>query len=392
MSRQRKRGEFIALGQGGVAAQFHDLDRACEIERRHRAEVGFDQHVAGLQVLLRLARATPHHDADHLVGDVERRAEVLAPGEREAHVDDDQPVDAHALCQFDRQVVDQPAVDEQPAVDLDRRQHAGRGHAGPQHGHEVALPEHERLARLEIRREGTERRRQAVEVLHVGDAGRGLAQRLVDLLALHEAERQHDAVPGTDAERTRREDVAVVLLATIGQVLARRAVADHALPVELAKHALDLLAVEACSVEPADHGAHAGAGDGVDRDMELLERADHADVRRATGAAAAQHEADARAFQGLGRPRARGIDPLAGGLGRARPARNGGQQGGAEQRVQDETGAREGRAVCHRCRGPGRAVGAMVANGTSTPTHPAVHSSINRGPACRCGPSARTRV
>jgi hypothetical protein len=40
----------------------------------------------------------------------------------------------------------------------------------------------------------------------------------------------------------------------------------------------------------ADHGAHARAADGVDRHATLLQGADHADVREAPCASAAEHE------------------------------------------------------------------------------------------------------
>ena len=118
----------------------------------------------------------------------------------------------------------------------------GRRHARAQHGHQVALLQHDGLAGLEIGRERAEWRRQLVEVLHVGHAHRGRAQHLRDLVPLHQAERQHDALRRVHAERAWREDVAIVLLAPIGEVAARRAVTDHFLPVELAEHALDFLA------------------------------------------------------------------------------------------------------------------------------------------------------
>ena len=97
------------------------------------------------------------------------------------------------------------------------------------------LRQHDGLARLEVGRERAKRRRQRSKSCTSATRTRRRAQRLRDLLALHEAERQHHALVGAHAERAAREDVAIVLLAAIGEVAARRAVADHFLPVELAE-------------------------------------------------------------------------------------------------------------------------------------------------------------
>ena len=57
---------------------------------------------------------------------------------------------------------------------------------------------------------------------------------------------------------------------------------------------LDLLARQAAGIQPADHRAHAGAGDRIDRHVQLIEHLEHADVRRAARAAAREHQSDAR--------------------------------------------------------------------------------------------------
>ncbi len=97
---------------------------------------------------------------------------------------------------------------------------------------------------------------------------------------------------GVHAERALGEDVAVVLLAAIGTIATWRAVTDHVLPVEFAEYAFDFVAAQSCGIEPAHDRAHARAGDCVDRDVHLLEHADHADVGRAAGTATAQHQPD----------------------------------------------------------------------------------------------------
>ena len=55
---------------------------------------------------------------------------------------------------------------------------------------------------------------------------------------------------------------------------------------------------EAARVQTADHGAHAGAGNRIDRNVQLLEDLEHADVRRTARTAAGEHEADARPMRG----------------------------------------------------------------------------------------------
>jgi hypothetical protein len=65
------------------------------------------------------------------------------------------------------------------------------------------------------------------------------------------------------------------------------------------------ITAHATGVEPADNGAHAGAGDCIDRHVQPVERLEHANVRGATCAAAGQHEPDARPVRSHRRGRRR---------------------------------------------------------------------------------------
>ncbi len=76
--------------------------------------------------------------------------------------------------------------------------------------------------------------------------------------------------------------------------------ADHLFPFDAADELLDLRGGLARRVTAADERAHAGAGDAVDRHVKLLEDLQHADMGAALGAAAGQHQADARALGRLG--------------------------------------------------------------------------------------------
>ena len=92
------------------------------------------------------------------------------------------------------------------------------------------------------------------------------------------------------AEREAHQEIALVLLAAEAELLARRAIAERVLPVQRADQRLDLRGRHARGIQAADDRAHAGAGDRVDRHAHLVEYFQHADVRRAARAAAAQHQ------------------------------------------------------------------------------------------------------
>ena len=122
-------------------------------------------------------------------------------------------------------------------------------------------------------------------------------QRLRQALALDQAARHAEAA-ALDAEREAHQEFAVVLLAAEIERVARGTVAERGVPVDAAHQRVDLVRRHARGVEPADDGAHARARDGVDRDAQLLERLQHADVGEPARAAAGQHEPDARPRRG----------------------------------------------------------------------------------------------
>ena len=76
------------------------------------------------------------------------------------------------------------------------------------------------------------------------------------------------------------------LLAAESELGAWRAIPERILPVERGHHGLDLARGQAARVEAADHSAHAGAGDCIYGDMQLIEHFQHANVRCATRATA----------------------------------------------------------------------------------------------------------
>ena len=131
-----------------------------EIGGRRRAERGLDQNVLRSERLLLPVGVLAHQNRQHLIRDGQRRIELLARLQREAHVGDDQNVRAHGARHVDGQVLRESAVDQQAPVIIDRSEHARRGDAGAHRDRQVAAVEQHRLAVLQVRRHRAKRRRQ----------------------------------------------------------------------------------------------------------------------------------------------------------------------------------------------------------------------------------------
>ena len=95
-----------------------------------RAQVGRDQDVGRLEQRELRADVLLGQDVEHLRRVPRRRLQLVARHQRRADVDRDDDVGAHRAHHVDRQVVDEAAVAQDPAVDLDRREHARHRHAG----------------------------------------------------------------------------------------------------------------------------------------------------------------------------------------------------------------------------------------------------------------------
>ena len=88
------------------------------------------------------------------------------------------------------------------------------------------------------------------------------------------------------------QEIGFDLLLAHGAITAIRAVRQSPIPVHFIEDTLDLSGTVAGSVESADDGAHTGAGDVIDRYVQLLEGLEHAHVGSAAGTAAAQRQAN----------------------------------------------------------------------------------------------------
>ena len=172
---------------------------------------------------------------------------------------------------------------------FDRREHAGHAHAGAQRQRQVALGQDALLAVLHVGGDGAEGRRQAVELAHVAHRQRQPAQQRLQAAA-GEGAGGHAHLAVAQAEFDRRGELEVLLLAALRQVLPIDAAGEEPVPGDPRQLAIQVLGGHAAGVEPADDGAHRGAGDDVDGDVLALEHLQHADVGQPARAAAGQHQ------------------------------------------------------------------------------------------------------
>ena len=151
------------------------------------------------------------------------------------------------------------------------------------------MVEHHGLAVGEIGRQRPERNRQLVEPLEGRHRQEGFAQLGGELLALDQALR-HLQLAAAIAYRQVDEKLAIVLLAPEVEVCPAGPIAECIDPVNRAEQVLDLVGRHAGGIQAADHRAHAGPCNRIDRYPQALELLQHADVRAAASPAAGQHE------------------------------------------------------------------------------------------------------
>lgn len=185
-----------------------------------------------------------------------------------ADVDGNHGARAHREHDRDRQVVRVAAIHEHVAV-VDHRRHKSRErHTRPNVAPRIPTEMHLHPTPRNVRRVAKVRQPHVLDV------------RVREAL--------EDAAVEFVAGRVRDERVRQVG----HKAPQRRHAAGKALRAAVAR---DRRAVP--RVQATDKGADRRAADQVDRDPELLERTEHADVRTSTRAAAAQHEADRMATQ-----------------------------------------------------------------------------------------------
>ncbi|MCY1217734.1 hypothetical protein D9M72_296590 [compost metagenome] len=290
--RQCQRREAI----GHLACRgFADGDgggQVVEVGRGKVAERGLDQDVGRAQRGQRGAHVLLGQDVEHLARHADDRGQLLALHQRRAEVDGDDDIGAHRARHADRQVVGEPAVDQQFSFVFRRCHRARHRHAGAHHVGQLAGVEHYRRAGDQVGGDGAVRDRQLVEVAVAGRA-RQLAQHRFQLHARDRALGQQQPAR-LHADLGREQVGEVILLAADGQVLARRAFLEQLFGAQPADQPLHLGGRHAGGIGAAHQRAHAGACDAVHRHAQVLEHLEHADMRGAARTAAGQHQADAR--------------------------------------------------------------------------------------------------
>ena len=139
---------------------------AGEVGRAVGGQRRLDQHVLRLQRGQLRFGITPGHHGSGLVEHIDHGHQLLARFERSTDIHHDQTVDAHVTRHIHGDVVHHAAVDEQPVIDLHRREHRGNRHARADHlaGGRGGRPP---FVIGDVGGYGAERNRQLVEVAGV---------------------------------------------------------------------------------------------------------------------------------------------------------------------------------------------------------------------------------
>ena len=243
-----------------------------------------------------------HHDRDRLVRDRERRGQLLAADRLEADVDGDDDVDAHRLRDVDRQVLDEAAVDQQPAVDLDRREDARRRHARAHRGGRGRRSSS--TTRAPVSRSAATARNgvgssSKSSIAATGSvSSRSVCVRRWPWISPRGTRKLPLWMPSGKRTRNSRSSCLRRKLSVLRAGRSRNATLQS-MPRISSSISLGVMpeAYRPPTTAPMLVPAIASIGD-----VQLLERLEHADVREAARAAAGEHEPDARTrgFRGFG--------------------------------------------------------------------------------------------
>ena len=154
--------------------------------------------------------------------------------------------------------------------------------------------EHDGLAGVEVGADGAEGNRQFVEIVDLAHAERFAFEHRQDAFALQQPRRDAHA-PAADADADGGQAVAVVVLAAVGSFLARDVVVEQLLPVGGEDQFLHVLVDRPDAYSPPTSApmlVPAMQSTGMCSASISLQ---HADMRDAARAAAAEGQADARA-------------------------------------------------------------------------------------------------
>jgi len=285
--------EFLEPAEAGAADA---------LEIRHEDEVG------GLE---RPPRAGAHHHGQRFVEDPEDRVVPLLRCGFHPDVDGNHAVGkARLFHDVGGHVVEDPAVDEDPAAVGHRREHARDGDRRAQRpGKPTRIEDHD-FGVADVGGDAAERRWQGVEI-DLAPVRRGdPVEEQLRLLRGTQPRGQPEAAAKAEAQR-RRERPGVFFPAKRLEH-ERRIGRQDARPVDTADQFPDLSRRHARREAAPDEPAHAGAADHVHRHAVFVEPQQDADVGEAARPASAKRQSDARSRR-LARQRR-----LRGRLGQAR--------------------------------------------------------------------------
>ncbi len=232
------------------------------------------------------------HDGHDLGRDARHGGQVVPIAEVGTDIDDDEDFGAHLTGHIHGQVVGDPAVHEHPVADLGGGEKPGNGHAGPDGGRQIPPAQNRCLARLDVRGHSPKGDGKAIEILDIRLVKQDFFQEDVEVLSLNETPGRLEPTVTVAQVEIDLEGLAV-FLAPEGEVVRGGFVLEGLVPGHAQDKLLQFVRGEACGVEPAYDGPHAGPGDAVDGDPHLLQDLQDTDVGNAPGAAAAENEADA---------------------------------------------------------------------------------------------------
>ena len=300
-------------------------------------KIGLDQHVARPQFGQRALRVLLGEQVDHLLRHAQRAAELADVVHRRADVHHDQHLGAQRARQVHRDVAHQPAVDQEAPLMRQRREQARHRQRRAQRHGQRRLVQLDQFAGAQVGRHRPEGDPQAAGRA-LRKAGRDqLLERPLQRVAAHRRGRPDQATARAEPELQPRRLLVLGFAHAEVAVPARRPVGEHGRPVGAGGEALELGGRAPRRVGAADHRAHAGAHHDVDRHAQLLQHAQHADVREAPRPATRQHQPNARAPGGRRRIGRSGTRALGRGRRRQRsvglrPGRRGRERAGRQQR------------------------------------------------------------
>jgi hypothetical protein len=213
--------------------------------------------------------------------------------------DGDDNTGPHIANDVDREIIDDPSVDEDLVVAANWGEEARDRDGGAEGGKEVAAVEDDLMAFVEVDGDAAEGNREIVEGREVGIMGSEAGQNKSDAVSRREGGGGAEAAAKAKFQLVRES--AAVFLAPEVQLAERGGGEQGFVPIDCLEKRADLGGGGASRVHSADQSAHARAGDEVDGDPVFFEPGENADVCEAKSGTAGEGEADFRA--GLERER-----------------------------------------------------------------------------------------